>query len=330
MLEQYYYLGDCSRIQNLYQNAEKYKPLSLVFLGASVTMAYLIEPQHQFLTAIQQYLERTHHAVHPTIHNLGTPGMTSLHGLYQSYTELEEKKPDLIVIDYAVNDQKNATCRDSYEALLVRCLSLPSKPAVISFFVQTLDGYTCAPQMAAVNEYYGVPYVNIGGQIQEDIRKGKFRWENYSYDDRHPGPFGHTWIGKCLTEFLAAAEHAPACYFSYPAKSFYDRSLADMDFFPVHWENTPQSLAAPLVRTVRGQKIFLAYDVGISLDYGNLQIEIDDEPPRIIESYRIHEWNHIHEDVLYCSRTPGEHKLCIRMQPGNEEKYFHLHALGFA
>lgn len=324
------YLGDCSRLKNLYKKASRNEPLSLVFLGASVTMAYMIEPQHQFLTAVKQYFENTYHATDITVHNMGTPGMTSLHGLYRSYTELEEKKPDLVVIDYAVNDQKSAPYRDCYESLLARCLSLPSEPAVFSFFVQTQDGYTCAPQMAAANQHYGVPYVNIGSWIMEDIQNGLFRWENYSYDDRHPGPFGHTWIGRRMVDFLKIVADAPEQHIPFPTNSFYDRSLANLDFESIQWENNPGTPATPLVLHKQCKVFFLIYDVGISSEYGNIQIEVDGEDIHIIDSYRVHEWDHVHEDLLYLSRKSKEHEICIRMQPGNENKYFHIHGFGFA
>ncbi len=330
MSSKHYYLGDCSRLKKLYEKAARNESISLVFLGASITMAYRIELQYQFLTAVKQYIENTYGATNVHIHNMGTPGVPSLHGLYRSYTELEEKNPDLIVIDYSVNDQKSTPYRDSYESLLVRCLSLPTEPAVFSFFVQTSDGYTCAPQMAAANQHYGIPYVNIGSWIMEDIQNGLLKWEDYSYDDRHPGPLGHTWIGRHLVDFLIATKTAPATPVPFPAEGLYDRSFSTLKFITTEWKNQPDCQMEPLIMTTYCKSLFLVYDIGITAEFGNLQITVDDTETHIIDSSRVHEWNHIHEDILYLSRKSQMHEIRIEMQPGHENKYFNIHALGFA
>ncbi len=109
--------GNTSRVYSIFTKARRGEHISLVFLGSSITMGYLIEEQHQFTTIVKEYFTRTFHNDDISCHNLSAPGMPSLHGLHLAYTELEPYAPDLILIDYAVNDQKNH---------MPRCLRRPS------------------------------------------------------------------------------------------------------------------------------------------------------------------------------------------------------------
>lgn len=325
------FTGNTSRLHTVFEKAGGGKPISIVFLGASITLGFRIEKQHQFTTAIQQYFSKEFDNPNITCHNLSVAGLSSLHGLYLSYFELEQYAPDLICIDYSVNDQKNAACREAFESLLVKCLTLPTAPAVISFFVKKEIGYTCAPQMAAVCEYYGIPYVNIGSWLDADVAQGKLRWHNFSYDGCHPGPFGHGYIGKCLLSLLDAVRHTPpGSTSSLPAQAFYKNELASLHFLPSEWENTPFCHPNPLLLTVNCRTLFLSYLVDTSEEYGKASLSVDGTVIRCLDAYRVHEWEHPDYEILYLSKDEMPHQICLKMAEGETDKRFHLLCLGYA
>lgn len=321
--------GNTSRIHSVFTKAGRGEHISLVFLGSSITMGYLIEEQHQFITIIKKYFQRTFHNEDISCHNLSAPGMPSLHGLHLAYTELEQYAPDLILIDYAVNDQKNDMYRQAYEGLLLKCLNLSTHPAVLSFFVKKESGYTCAPQMSAVCEYYGVPYVNIGTWLDEDIQTGIMRWRDYSYDGCHPGPVGHGYIGRCLLRFLEQLSQSPAAPAdSLPPKGFYGNELAWLQFVPSTWEHTPESSPAPLLLDARCRTVFIGYLVGITEDYGTACLSLNGTPYHFMDSYRVHEWKHPVYEVISLSREKSMHHISLDMQKGENDKRFRLICLG--
>ena len=317
--------GNTSRVYSIFTKARRGEHISLVFLGSSITMGYLIEEQHQFTTIVKEYFTRTFHNDDISCHNLSAPGMPSLHGLHLAYTELEPYAPDLILIDYAVNDQKNHMCRDAYEGLLLKCLDLSTKPAVISFFVKTKKGYTCAPQMSAVCEYYGVPYVNIGTWLEEDMQAGIMRWRDYSYDGCHPGPVGHGYIGRGLLRFLENLSQTPSTpAAALPSKGFYNNELARLRFLPTAWKHTPECHMAPLELDVECRTAFIGYFVGITKDYGTACLSLDGEPYHFMDSYRVHEWEHPVYEVVSLSKEKKMHRISLDMQKGENEKCFRL------
>lgn len=321
--------GNTSRFHALFEKAGRGEHISIVFLGSSITLGYLIEKQHQFITIIQKYFQDTFHNNDVSCHNLSVPGMPSLHGLHLAYSEIEQYSPDFIMVDYSVNDQKNRMFREAYESLLVKCLSLPTQPAVASFFVKKEIGYTCAPQMAAVCEYYGVPYVNIGTWLEEDIKAGIMRWRDFSYDGCHPGPVGHGYIGRCLLRFLEHLSQVPAeDNTSLPAKSFYNNDLAHLWFYPSPWENCEACHAAPLELDICCHTLFIGYFVDTTDDYGTACLSVDGKPYRYFDSYRVHEWDHPAYEVVYLSKESEQHHLSLGMQKGENDKRFRLLCLG--
>lgn len=325
--------GNASRLQSVFAKAARGEHISIVFLGSSITMGYQIEEQHQFTTILTQYFRHTFQNDDISGHNLSAPGMPSLHGLHLAYTELGQYAPDLILIDYAVNDQKNHMFREAYESLLVKCLSLPTHPAVLSFFVRGEKGYTCAPQMAAVCEYYGVPYVNIGTWLDEDIRAGIMRWRDYSYDNCHPGPVGHSYIGRCLTRLLQYVSKLPAAAETgLPAKGFYNNELAYLHFIPSSWEHTAGHHPEPLVINASCCTVFIGYFVGITEDFGTACLSLNGEPYHFMDSYRVHEWEHPVYEVVSLSKEKKMHHISLDMSPdmqkGENEKRFRLICLG--
>lgn len=322
------YTGNTTRLHAVFEKAERGEPLSFVFLGASITLGYLIEKQHQFQDIIRQYFQDKYKNPEITCHNLSMPGMSSLHGLYLSYFELKKYSPDLIVIDYSVNDQKNQACREAFESLLVKCLKLPSEPAVISFFVKRLAGYTCAPQMISACEYYNIPYVNVGTMLDNDIKQGKIRWKDFSYDDCHPGPVGHNYIGKCLIRLLEQTARSTATTECFPEKGFYNNSLSSLTFHVFDWKNSNSIHRSPLVLDVICSTLFVAYDVDTTPEWGNVCIELDGKELRSLSSYRIHEWSHPTQEIIYLSREKSPHHITLQMQPGDESKNFNLLCLG--
>lgn len=323
------YSGNTARFHSVFERAGQGGHISLVFLGSSITLGYQIETRHQFTSMIQKYFQDTFHNNDISCHNLSAPGMPSMHGLHLAYSELESYAPDVIFIDYAVNDQKNRMFREAYESLLIKCLSLPTEPAVASFFVKTQNGYTCAPQMAAVCEYYGVPYVNIGAWLDGDIEAGIMRWRDYSYDGCHPGPVGHGYIGHCLLRLLEHLSQVPGKpAISLPAKGFYSNDLAQLRFCPLAWENSAEHHAAPLELEANCRTLFIGYFVDTTEEYGTACLSVDGKPYCYFDSYRVHEWDHPAYEVVYLAKEKKERHLRLNMQTGESDKRFRLLCLG--
>lgn len=322
------YWGDISCLQHKLQKASLGKPLQIAFLGASITFGYSVNKVDQFFSIIENYLKKTYHSPNIICHNLSVPGLASPHGLFQCYFELTRLQPDIIVLDYSINDQKSRSFQESYEGLLLACSHLSNKPAVLSFFVKSQSGYTCSAQMSALHRHYHIPYIDIGSQLMLDISLGNIHWSEYSYDDRHPGTIGHRYIADCLLFFLENVTTRCPQYGEVPEKPLFSSDLANLQFYGEEWENTEINPSPSLKLNFFCRTLYLSYQVGTTQSYGKACLQIDTETT-ILDSYRVHEWEHPDYKILHLSAQKEQHAICLSMCSGDEKKFFHLNCLGF-
>lgn len=329
------YQGNTYRFHQFFQKARKQKPVSLVFLGASVTMGFQIPEEDQFPVRIRNFLAGKYARTEFSLHNLSEPGLPSMHGLYQCYQNTEPLMPDLIVIDYSINDQKNADYREAYESLIAKTLSLPSEPAVMAFFVkgQGRAGYTCAPQMSAIHQHYGVPYTDIGASLEKDIADGLLVWEEYSYDDKHPSPEGHHYIASQIIRLLDSMESSRDMPYAFPETALFGRDLSRLSFLDAPWIGSRKTFPPSIEFTLSCQTLFLSYMVDVTPDMGQLTVEIDGVPTLVLDSYRIHEWDHP-EYKIYRIRdahthAKKSHRFRLLADSGGHS-VFHFIAFGYA
>lgn len=294
MREKNFYLGDTSRFHKLFHKAEQGEPISLLFLGASVTFSFKIPENDQFPVLIKQHFADTFQNDNISLFNLSSPGLPSIHALYQCYHEAPVCNPDLVILDYSINDQKNPASRTAYESLLIKALSLPASPAVMSFFIKGCgeNGYTCAPHMSVTNEHYGVAYANVGAQLDEDIESGLLSWDDYSYDDKHPGPDGHHYLANQLIWFLKKVAAAPSVSCLLPGAPLFGDSLAHLTFLEKPWIGSGRNFPASVEITLTCHTLFLSYMVDTTPDMGQLSLEIDGTYAFTLDAYRVDEWDH--------------------------------------
>lgn len=328
MEQHHIFTGNTRRLHLLYEKMKRKEPVSLVFLGASVTLGIRIEEKHQFPVIITKYFQDKYQNNQIVCHNHSEAGTPSLNGLYQSYFLLEKYAPDLIVIDYSINDQKNPPHRDAYESLIVKCSQLSTHPAIITFFVKSLMGYTCAPQMSAICRHYQIPYVNVGARLDEDLSKGVLQWEDYSYDNCHPAPTGHHYIAKCLIELFEKTCQLPPMTEFIPQKELFHNALAELSFLIPPGGKHISLSPVTMEFSAECSMLFICYIAGITMDYGNLDVIVDGKNLVCLSSLRIHEWERPVQDILYLSKTAETHHIALRPQAGSEQKLFPLLCLG--
>ena len=147
-----------------------------------------------------------------TLVNAGIGASNSLFGAYRAREDLLNAEPDLITIEYAVNDVNNPELSVSYENLVRQCIAQPNRPAVVLIFTMKRDGTNCQEQHVAVGRHYGLPMLSYRDAIYPDVGNGTFVWEDISPDEVHPNNAGHRFIADMLQRLVADAgqENVPA------------------------------------------------------------------------------------------------------------------------
>lgn len=115
--------------------------------------------------------------------------------------------PDLVIIEYAVNDWNEPTKGRCYESMVKEILSQPNEPAVILLFTVRRDGWNLQGDLRKVGDRYGLMMVSVKDGIyphlDKDFPSGK--WYN---DDYHPKSVGHRMMADALMQAIADADAA--------------------------------------------------------------------------------------------------------------------------
>jgi acyl-CoA thioesterase-1 len=152
--------------------------------------------------------------------NAAIGGTGSDLGAYRVGMDLLEKNPDLVFVEFAVNDDRMAQGnRDSVIPTMegiVRQIWRVNPKADIVFVFTTMERWESyhregqpPPSVEAhrrVAAHYGIPTVDIGAAVWEAIAEGRHTWEEIMPDKVHPRDVGYEIYSARMREFLAAQD----------------------------------------------------------------------------------------------------------------------------
>lgn len=134
--------------------------------------------------------------------NAGISATDSYLGVHRVQKDVLDKKPDLVVVEYAVNDKKKAYLKQSYENLVRRIMDADSNPAVMLLFTAKVNGQSSQLQQAQIGKHYKLPMLSYANVMKDMISKGIYTMDELSGDAVHPSKLGSAVIGEILVRYL--------------------------------------------------------------------------------------------------------------------------------
>ena len=129
--------------------------------------------------------------------------------------------PDLVVIEFSVNDWEEPTGHRCYESMVKEILDAPNEPAVILLFAVFRNGFNLQQDLRKIGDRYGLMMVSIKDGIYGHIGK-ELKQEGFFADEYHPTSLGHRIMTDCLMQAVRDAADADT------------DEPADMDVKPVY------------------------------------------------------------------------------------------------
>ena len=200
--------GNTCRIQRVIEKARDGKEVTLAYIGGSITQGAGAIPIHTKCYAYQScQLFQKRFAAQDNVRLIkaGVGGTPSELGMIRFDRDVlrGEEQPDLVVIEFAVNDEGDETKGDCYESLVRKVLNLPWKPAVVLLFSVFANDWNLQERLKPVGYCYDLPMVSIrdavSPQFQMPKGQGRVLTKNqFFYDMFHPNNMGHTIMADCL------------------------------------------------------------------------------------------------------------------------------------
>lgn len=207
--------GNNVRIKRVLQNLRDGKPVTIAFLGGSITQGAGAVPSQEKCYARQTFeaiCERytPDHGKNVRYIKAGVGGTPCQLGLIRYDRDITRDgtvQPDLVVVEFAVNDLADETNGLCHESLIHRILSQPNEPAVIMLFSVFANDWNLKDRLAPIGFRHEVPMVDILEAVSPQFRSGVgetsvITRRQYFYDVFHPSNNGHRIMRDSLMYLL--------------------------------------------------------------------------------------------------------------------------------
>jgi len=199
-----------ARLKDCMLRAKNGGELTIGFLGGSITQGSLAtKPENCYAYRVfswwkQEFPQAVFHYV-----NGGIGGTTSHFGVSRAVTDVLMYQPDVVIVDFSVNDEANAFFQETYEGVVRKLLTWHSNPAVILLNNVYYDtGNNAQEYHNAVGDWYQLPHVSIKDTLYEKMKAGVYTRDELTPDGLHPNDKGHELAAAEVTAFL---ERVKAC-----------------------------------------------------------------------------------------------------------------------
>lgn len=223
--------GNNYRIKKAIDKARRGEDTTLAFIGGSITQgagAVPINSQCYARKIFEGFCDIAGKGTDDNVHYIkaGVGGTPSEVGILRYKRDiLEEGTPDIVVVEFAVNDEGDETKGEFYDSIVRKIYNGPGSPAVVLIFAVFADDFNLQERLSPVGRAYNLPMVSTKDSVIEQFYQkhgeGRIVSKNqYFYDRYHPSNTGHRIMADGVINMFKNADAAD-----------YDEDIPTLDGF---------------------------------------------------------------------------------------------------
>ncbi len=197
-------------LYNVMRKAQSGQKITIAFIGGSITRGTMskgtrdssMNKKLNYVDYFSNWWYKKFPRADLRFINAGISATDSYLGVHRVKKDVLSKKPDLVIVEFAVNDKETAYHKQAYENLIRKILNADSKPAVMLLFMAKLNGWSCQMQQAQIGVHYKLPMLSYSNVMMDMIRNGIYTIEELSGDGIHPSALGYAVAGEILVRYL--------------------------------------------------------------------------------------------------------------------------------
>lgn len=340
-------IGDMTRMSDVFQKAQNGEDITVAYIGGSITEGYNAGTTEFYAKTCTDLLQGYFPDITVTGVNAGISGTPSLLGNLRLERDVLSADPDIVFVEFAVNDGQEADYKNAYESLVRTLLTQEKDIAVVLLFTVLDSGYTCQEHMSKIGANYDLPMISVHDSVYEEIEAGRMTWQDYSNDQSHPNAYGH----KCITDFVdnyyqkvlpvvaenvgEVSKELPDPVFSAKYMNMHYMDSATMDGVELdgfeQYDTHGSFHNGWMYRGTDGGSMKFTVDCSVlemvfkannSDKYGTADIYVDGEKVKSVVSNMSDGWNNPVTAYLIDNDSSAEHTVEIRMEGGVTQAFF--------
>lgn len=195
--------GNLARLACLLDKASDGEAITIGTYGGSITEGMSASTKAtSYSTLLTLWFRETYPDIEIELINGGIGATGSIIGASRIETDLLSREPDLVILEFAVNDPMDDLHREAYEGILRRVLLQKNNPAVILMFMTNQNGTNSQANQIIVGKRYDVPMISYHNGVQAAIKDGDLKWSDISPDAVHPNDRGHRLVADLIIHRL--------------------------------------------------------------------------------------------------------------------------------
>ncbi|WP_454191189.1 SGNH/GDSL hydrolase family protein [Paenibacillus sp. Marseille-Q7038] len=213
--------GNTYRLKKAIDKAKRGEPVTVAFIGGSITHGAGAEPLHLNCYVYQTYdlFKRMFAREDGSFIRLikagvgGTPSELGIVRYDRDVLRDGTAETDIVIVEFAVNDLDDETKGNCYESLVLKALGAENKPAVILLFSVFESDWNLQDRLAPVGWHYHLPMVSV-----KDAVVDQFQWteeqgkviskKQFFHDIYHPTNAGHKIMSDCLGKLFEEVDRS--------------------------------------------------------------------------------------------------------------------------
>ncbi len=359
--------GENGRLEQVLKKMDAGEAVKIAFIGGSVTEGAGAKAlSESYADQTVAYLKKTYPQSEITYVNAGLGGTPSALGVMRYDRDVVEAlgaTPDLVFLEFAVNDYEEVTQGRAYESM-VRTMLSQENTAVVLVFAVFESKFNMQEMYIPVGTQYGLSMVTVKDAIEYAYQEEKLTTKEYFSDEYHPTSYGHEIMADCITymidlaakkeagsvksaeELLNAsvigdsfmdmhfvtAKHVEAARINQGAFSETDTQVqafmrTSQSSFPDNWMCVENGDTNVFEMKVTCKNMLLNYKTANQEEFGEAVIFVDGIEVMTVNGYAEGGWNNSNVVKLIDETESMLHSITVQMK--EPDKKFTLLAFGY-
>lgn len=363
--------GNTYRLKKAIEKAKNGEEVVIAYIGGSVTEGAGASPNKNcYAYRSYEYFKDTFANGGDNVKfvNAGMSGTPSTIGMIRYDRDVVAKygEPDILFVEFAVNDGDDPTQGVCYESLVKDALLSENEPAVVLLFAVFKSQWNLQSRLAPVGVYYDLPMVSIKDAVVPELQSGAMSEADFFADVYHPNNNGHQIMADCINYMFDVVNYeagseaditipaTPKIGDSFVGVQMIDSATNNADIsiaagsfsgkdsalgtfsyatstktFPNNWMKSGTVDGDGFKMELTCKNLILLYKSSSSQSYGKADVYVDGVKYTTVNGYAAGGWNNPLLKILVNEDTAAKHTIEIKMAEGNEDKAFTILAFGY-
>lgn len=339
--------GNTARLADAMKRAQAGEKITIGTIGGSITQGTAASTtDERYANRALQWWAKAFPKAQLDFVNAGIGATDSYIGVHRVDADLLSKKPDVVIVEFSVNDTDAALNLQTYDSLVRKILQAENHPAVILLFTTQEDGTSLQDTHMQIGSAYNLPMISYKNAVLPEIEAGKFTWKDISPDNIHPNSVGHGIIGELLWSYFnsvyAKLDQIDTSDLTFTAppvtrdlyakgqlldsKTLTPKTMQGFEQakvsnqFPNDWTTKE---GGELTFEVTGSNIGVLYYKTVDGKSGQYCVYVDDRLIQVLDGDFTGGWgNYAQAQQVYTSDTPSTHTVTIKQLEGTDLTQF--------